>query len=74
MASRSFPLLADIPAVDIGPKSRQLLSPPVAMSAYYLKAVVPDWDLSTIYKGVADFMVLQVTALLLLMIFPEIAL
>lgn len=50
------------------------LSPPVAMSAYYLKAVVPDWDLKTIYKGMADFMVLQVIALLLLMLFPEIAL
>ena len=50
------------------------LSPPVAMSAYYLKAVVPDWDLGTIYKGMADFMVLQVIALILLMLFPEIAL
>ena len=50
------------------------LSPPVAMSAYYLKAVVPDWDLGTIYKGMADFMFLQVIALILLMLFPEIAL
>jgi tripartite ATP-independent transporter DctM subunit len=50
------------------------LSPPVAMSAYYLKAVVPNWDLKTIYKGMADFMILQVIALLLLMLFPEIAL
>jgi tripartite ATP-independent transporter DctM subunit len=50
------------------------LSPPVAMSAYYLKAVVPQWDLGTIYKGMADFMVLQVIALALLMLFPEIAL
>jgi tripartite ATP-independent transporter DctM subunit len=50
------------------------LSPPVAMSAYYLKAVVPEWDLGTIYKGMMDFMVLQVIAILLLMFFPEIAL
>ena len=50
------------------------LSPPVAMSAYYLKAVVPDWDLKTIYGGMMDFMVLQVIGLLLLMLFPEIAL
>ncbi|MFA5027669.1 MAG: TRAP transporter large permease subunit [Candidatus Methylomirabilota bacterium] len=50
------------------------LSPPVAMSAYYLKAVVPEWELGTIYRGMADFMVLQVVALLLLMMFPEIAL
>jgi tripartite ATP-independent transporter DctM subunit len=50
------------------------LSPPVAMSAYYLKAVVPDWELKTIYRGMADFMVLQIIALILLIMFPEIAL
>ena len=49
------------------------LSPPVAMSAYYLKAVVPDWDLKTIYGGMMEFMVLQVIAVILLMLFPEIA-
>ena len=50
------------------------LSPPVAMSAYYLKQVVPQWSLSTIYRGMADFLVIQVVALALLMMFPEIAL
>ena len=50
------------------------LSPPVAMSAYYLKQVVPQWSLSTIYRGMADFMVIQVIALILVMLFPEIAL
>ncbi|MDO8955920.1 MAG: TRAP transporter large permease subunit [Deltaproteobacteria bacterium] len=50
------------------------LSPPVAMSAYYLKAVVPQWKLSTIYRGVIEFMVIQLIALFLLMLFPEIAL
>jgi tripartite ATP-independent transporter DctM subunit len=50
------------------------LSPPVAMSAYYLKQVAPQWSLGTIYKGMADFMVLQVVALALLLLFPEIAL
>jgi tripartite ATP-independent transporter DctM subunit len=50
------------------------LSPPVAMSAYYLKQVVPQWSLATIYRGMADFMVLQVIALILVLMFPEIAL
>ena len=50
------------------------LSPPVAMSAYYLKAVAPDWKLSDIYWGMAQFMVLQMVGLLLLMVFPAIAL
>ena len=50
------------------------LSPPVAMSAYYLKAVVPQWEMSTIYSGMMDFMVIQCIALLLVMLFPDIAL
>jgi len=50
------------------------LSPPVAMSAYYLKAVVPQWEMSTIYSGMMDFMVIQCIALLLIMLFPDIAL
>jgi tripartite ATP-independent transporter DctM subunit len=50
------------------------LSPPVAMSAYYLKQVVPQWDLRTIYRGMADFMIIQVIALILIMLFPQIAL
>jgi hypothetical protein len=39
------------------------LSPPVAMSAYYLKQVVKDWSLGTIYKGMFQFMVLQCIAI-----------
>ena len=49
------------------------LSPPVAMSAYYLRSVVPQWELSTIYRGMADFMVIQVICLLLVILFPPIA-
>ena len=50
------------------------LSPPVAMSAYYLRNVVPQWRLSTIYKGMADYMVIQVIVLGLLLLYPQIAL
>lgn len=50
------------------------LSPPVALSAYFLKGVVPDWDLKDIYAGMMQFMVLQIIGLLILMIFPSIAL
>jgi tripartite ATP-independent transporter DctM subunit len=50
------------------------LSPPVAMAAYYLKAVVPQWELRDIYRGMFDFMVLQVIGLALLFFFPQIAL
>ena len=49
------------------------LSPPVAMSAYYLRQVVKEWSLSTIYKGMFEFMMLQVIAITLVVIFPSIA-
>ena len=49
------------------------LSPPVAMSAYYLKQVVREWSLSTIYKGMFEFMMLQIVAIALVIIFPSIA-
>jgi tripartite ATP-independent transporter DctM subunit len=50
------------------------LSPPVAMAAYYLKAVVPQWELSHIMRGMMAFLVLQVIGLLVVMLFPPIAL
>ncbi|MEQ1880359.1 MAG: TRAP transporter large permease subunit [Burkholderiales bacterium] len=50
------------------------LSPPVAMSAYYLKNVMPQWSLSTIYRGMGNFMIIQVLCLLAVLLWPEIAL
>ena len=50
------------------------LSPPVAMSAYYLKNVMPSWSLSTIYRGMGQFMVIQVFCLLLIIFWPDVVL
>jgi len=50
------------------------LSPPVALSAYFLKGVVPEWQLSDIYKGMLQFMVIQLSVLILIISFPSIAL
>ncbi|MCX7144396.1 MAG: TRAP transporter large permease subunit, partial [Proteobacteria bacterium] len=50
------------------------LSPPVAMSAYYLKQVVPQWSLGTIYKGMFDFMGIQVIAILIVAFVPAVSL
>jgi len=47
------------------------LSPPVALSAYFLKGVVPEWDLKDIYMGMMQFMVLQIIGLIIIIIFPE---
>jgi tripartite ATP-independent transporter DctM subunit len=48
------------------------LSPPVAMSAYYLRQVVREWSLATIYKGMFEFMVLQCICITLIIMFPKI--
>jgi len=50
------------------------LSPPVALSAYFLKGVVPEWRLSDIYNGMLQFMGLQLLGLALIIAIPEIAL
>ena len=51
------------------------LSPPVAMAAFYLKGVSPPHvTLNQIFSGMMPFMGIQVIALALLYIFPEIGL
>jgi tripartite ATP-independent transporter DctM subunit len=50
------------------------LSPPVATAAYYLKAVAPQWTLTDIHWGMAEFMVLQLIGLLLVILVPGVAL
>lgn len=50
------------------------LSPPVAMAAYYLKAVAPQWSLAQIYHGMMQFMVLQMIGLAAVFFYPDIAL
>ena len=50
------------------------LSPPVALSAYFLKGVVPQWELSDIYAGMMQFMMLQLIGLGLVLAFPSLAL
>ena len=50
------------------------LSPPVALSAYFLKGVVPNWDLKDIYLGMMQFMLIQLIGLTLIFIFPQIVL
>ncbi len=50
------------------------LSPPVALSAYFLKGVVPEWDLKDIYIGMMQFMVIQLIGLIIIIALPQIAL
>lgn len=51
------------------------LSPPVAMSAFYLKGVAPPHvTLNQIFMGMLPFMGIQILALILLYLFPKIGL
>lgn len=51
------------------------LSPPVAMAAFYLKGVSPKHvTLNQIFAGMLPFMAIQVVAIFLLYVFPEIGL
>jgi TRAP-type mannitol/chloroaromatic compound transport system permease large subunit len=51
------------------------LSPPVAMSAFYLKGVAPAHvTLNQIFLGMMPFMAIQIVALILLYMFPAIGL
>ena len=51
------------------------LSPPVAMAAFYLKGVAPAHvSLNQIFAGVIPFMMIQVLAIMLLYLFPQIGL
>jgi TRAP-type mannitol/chloroaromatic compound transport system permease large subunit len=46
----------------------------VAMSAYFLKGVVPEWDLGQIYRGMLQFMGLQLVGLVIIVAFPDLVL
>jgi len=50
------------------------LTPPMALSAYFLKGVVPQWKMGDIYLGMTQFVVLQLLVVGLLVAFPEIVL
>ena len=51
------------------------LSPPVAMAAFYLKGVAPPHvTLNQIFAGMMPFMAIQVFAMFLLYVFPQIGL
>jgi len=49
------------------------LSPPVALSAYFLKGVVPQWEMKDIYAGMVQFMILQLVGVGVLLLFPKLA-
>ena len=51
----------------------EYLTPPVALTSYYIKQVVPEWDLGMIFKAMMPFMWIQVLAVVILFLAPSIA-
>ncbi len=49
------------------------LSPPVALSTYFLRGVVPQWSLQEIYSGMVQFMGLQMLGMAIVVVFPSLA-
>ncbi len=50
------------------------LTPPMAMSAFYLKGVAPQLDLMTIFRGILPFLAMVFVAMALFYLFPAIGL
>ncbi|PWE29817.1 C4-dicarboxylate ABC transporter [Pararhodobacter marinus] len=50
------------------------LTPPFGYALFYLRGIAPDLPIRTIYRGVIPFVLIQITALLLVVFLPAIAL
>ena len=50
------------------------ITPPMGLNAFVLRSVVKDVSLATIFRGLSSFLVVDVARLLLILIFPAIAL
>lgn len=46
------------------------LTPPVALSCYFIKGCIPHWKLSDIYRGMVQYIGCQVVGIALIMLFP----
>lgn len=46
------------------------LSPPVALSAYFIKGSIPHWELLDIYKGMFQYIACQIIGVVLIIAFP----
>ena len=51
-----------------------LMTPPVGMNLYIIKAIAPDFSMEDIYRGVIWFVVADICTLTLLILFPQITL
>ena len=51
-----------------------LITPPVGLNIFVIRAQLPDIELGTVFRGIAPFLVAHIVLILLLILFPKIAL
>ena len=51
-----------------------LITPPVGLNIFVIRAQLPDIELTTIFKGIVPFLVADLVLIVLLLLFPQIAL
>ncbi len=51
-----------------------LITPPIGMNVFVLKATLPKVPMATIFKGIVPFVAVDVIRLLILVLFPVVAL
>lgn len=51
-----------------------MITPPVGLNVFVVKGIAPDVPMSTIFRGVTPFLLAMLVCLLLIVIFPQIAL
>jgi len=50
-----------------------MITPPVGINVFVIKGLRPDIPLRTIFRGITPFLVANVVALLLVVLFPQLA-
>lgn len=60
--------IVNVMVIEIG-----MITPPVGINVFVIKGLRPDIPLGTIFRGISPFLVASVIALLLVVLFPELA-
>jgi C4-dicarboxylate transporter DctM subunit len=51
-----------------------LITPPIGMNVYIIGGIAPDVPISKIFRGIVPFILAIIVCIILIMIFPQIAL
>ncbi|MGO4836938.1 TRAP transporter large permease subunit, partial [Rhizobiaceae sp. 2RAB30] len=60
--------IVNVMVIEIG-----MITPPVGINVFVIKGLRPDIPLGTIFRGISPFLIANVVALLLVVLFPQLA-